>query len=69
MFYAVTKLTELFPQEENLLALPAGKVLFRQGDLGRCMYVMKYGDVDFRVDGHLVEIGCAGYPLGEESLL
>jgi len=69
MFSLVTKLTQLFPNEEEYLTLPAGNMLFRRGDQGSYMYVVKYGNVDIRVDGKLVEIGSVGIPLGEESLV
>lgn len=33
------------------------------------MYLVKYGNVDIQVNGKLVDVGDAGSPLGEESLL
>jgi len=69
MFSLVTKLTQLFPNEEEYLNLPAGNMLFRRGDQGSYMYVLKYGNVDIRADGKLLEIGRVGIPLGEESLV
>lgn len=46
-----------------------GEKLFHQGDTGNLMYVVKYGEVDIRVNGKLVGHGIAGNPLGEESLV
>lgn len=69
MFSDMTKLTQFFCDEEEFLTLPASNVLFRQGDQGSYMYVVKYGNLDLRVDGKLVEIAEVGNPLGEESLV
>lgn len=64
----VMKLLSLFDSEEEYVFLPAGNVLYRQGDSGRYMYVMKFGAADIRVDGRLVEKAGAGTVLGEHTV-
>jgi CRP/FNR family cyclic AMP-dependent transcriptional regulator len=60
---------QIFTQDEELLSLPTGNVLFKQGDQGSYMYVMKSGQADVIMDGHIVGKAQAGAILGEESLL
>ncbi len=64
----VINLLSLFDSEEEQVTLPAGNVLYRQGDPGRYMYVMKYGAADILVDGRLVEKASAGTVLGEATV-
>lgn len=64
----IMKLLSLFDSEETYATLPAGHVLYRQGDSGRYMYVMKYGAADIIVDGRVVEKATAGTVLGEATV-
>ena len=69
MIFDISKLIRFFPEEEQCLFLPAGEVLFHQGTTGHHMYVVKYGEVEIRVNDRFVGKGMVGNPLGEESLL
>jgi CRP-like cAMP-binding protein len=60
---------KLVTPDEELLSLPTGNVLFKQGDQGSYMYVMKSGQADVIMDGNIVGKAEAGAILGEESLL
>jgi CRP-like cAMP-binding protein len=60
---------QLLTPDEELLSLPTGNVLFKQGDQGSYMYVMKSGQADVIMDGNIVGKAEAGAILGEESLL
>lgn len=60
---------QLFSQDEELLSLPSGNVLYKQGDQGLCMHVMKSGQADVIMNGHTVDKATVGTILGEEALL
>ena len=63
-------LAELFRHEtEDLLSLPAGEALFKTGEPGTLMYVLKSGTMEIRVRGTLVETAEAGALLGEMALI
>jgi CRP-like cAMP-binding protein len=64
----VLKLLSLFDSEEEYVFLPAGKELYRQGNTGRFMYVMKFGAADICVDGRVVGKASAGSVLGETTV-
>lgn len=49
--------------------IPAGEVLFRQGDVGAVMYVVQAGRLAVAVDGVTVETVAAGGIVGELGLL
>jgi CRP-like cAMP-binding protein len=46
---------DLFRHTTDFRTFPAGSVIFKQGDPGECMYVVKQGSVDITVAGRLVE--------------
>jgi len=58
-------LTELFHHETDLQTLPAGQILFNEGDEGELMYVVMSGTLDIFVHGKLVETAEAGAIVGE----
>jgi CRP-like cAMP-binding protein len=51
------------------VAVPAGGVVFGQGDLGDRYYVIESGEVDVVGDGHVVATLGAGEGFGEIALL
>ena len=54
---------------EQLEVYPAGEVIFRQGDAGDEMYIVKTGEVDLTYgQGQSVRVG-AGYSFGEMSII
>ena len=62
-------LANLFFNEENLLHLPAGEILFRQGDLGYLMYVLISGTVEINVNHKVVETAEKGAIVGELAMI
>lgn len=59
----------LLRSETDVVTLQPGQVLFRKGDVGRHMYVVKSGEVQV-VDGtHVFETVSAGGILGEMALI
>lgn len=69
MIKPIRNLAQLFSEDDQLLRIPAGHELYHQGSSGACGYVVKYGEVDIRVNGKLLETGSVGCLLGEECLL
>ena len=63
-------LADLFRHEnEGLLSLRAGDALFKTGEAGDLMYVLKSGDIDIMVGDRVVETAGAGSLLGEMALI
>lgn len=62
-------LAELFRHETDLLDLPAGQALFREGEHGDLMYVLMSGRAEISVHGKLVETAEAGAMLGEMAMI
>lgn len=60
----------LFQHETDLLELPAGQPLFREGDdLNSTMYVLMSGTAEVTVKGRVVETARPGTPLGELAMI
>jgi CRP/FNR family cyclic AMP-dependent transcriptional regulator len=65
----VIDLSRLFANEWEVVFLRPGEVLFREGESGTIMYVVRSGRIRLSVAGHpLVEIG-PGEILGEMALI
>jgi CRP-like cAMP-binding protein len=61
---------DLFSAEDrDLVSVPAGENIFREGEPGEQMYVVYEGEVELRVNGHLVETLGPGGVLGEMALI
>lgn len=60
---------ELFHHETELQALPAGRVLFKQGEQGGLMYVLMSGTAEITVHNRVVETAEAGTILGEMAMI
>jgi CRP/FNR family cyclic AMP-dependent transcriptional regulator len=61
---------DLFHAEDTeLVSFAAGQKIFREGDLGDLMYVVRAGGVDLHVKGQLVETLGPGGVLGEMALI
>jgi len=58
-----------FKAARNILTLPRGAVVFREGDPGKDMYVLLKGTVEISVSGQVVELAYAGALLGEMALV
>lgn len=59
----------LFDQETNFKACAAGQTIFKEGDAGDFLYVLKEGSVDIIVHGKKVDTLSAGDIFGEMALL
>jgi CRP/FNR family cyclic AMP-dependent transcriptional regulator len=63
------KLPNIFEKEVTPQSFSAGSVIFRQGEQGDSLYVVKSGDVDIYISDQLVEtVGVDGF-FGEVALL
>ena len=61
--------TKMFRGDEDVRALKAGDVLFREGDPGDQMYVVKSGNMEIMVRNHLLERTGPGGIVGEMALV
>jgi len=62
-------LVDLLPSDARLTTVPAGELIFAQGDRGEVMYVIAEGEAQILIDGKLVEVVGAGGILGEMALI
>ena len=60
---------DLLPSDTPLKPVPAGEMVFAQGDTGDVMYVVFEGEVDVLLDGKLIETVRAGGVVGEMALI
>ena len=60
---------DLLPSDARLTSVPAGEVIFAQGDRGELMYVVAEGQAQILIDGKVVETVGAGGILGEMALI
>jgi CRP-like cAMP-binding protein len=60
---------ELFRHETDLLALPAGHTLFKEGEQGDLMYVLVSGTAEITVNKRLVETSELGTIFGEMAMI
>lgn len=63
------KLASFFKSSEDIRTVPAGEVLFREGDAGETMVVLIAGAVDLSVGGTIVARVEEGDVFGEMALL
>lgn len=54
---------------ENFKSYKTGDIIFKQGDPGLMMYVVKEGTVELRAEGVLLEIVEPGHIFGEMALI
>lgn len=59
----------IFQHETHNETFAAGEVIFRQGEPGELMYVIQEGEVELRLDEHLLETVGPGGIFGEMALL
>jgi CRP-like cAMP-binding protein len=63
------KLPNIFEKEVTPQTFSAGSIIFREGEHGDSLYVVKSGEVDIYIHDHLVEtVGVDGF-FGEVALL
>ncbi|HEX9830863.1 MAG TPA: cyclic nucleotide-binding domain-containing protein [Thermodesulfobacteriota bacterium] len=59
----------LFQQADDFESFPAGQIVFKEGQPGEVMYVVKEGEVDILIDDKLCETVGPGGILGELALI
>ncbi|MDP2760258.1 MAG: cyclic nucleotide-binding domain-containing protein, partial [Sideroxyarcus sp.] len=62
-------LLDLFRHHVGLQSLPAGHVLFKEGEAGDFMYVLISGTADIFVRNRLMETAEAGAIVGEMAII
>jgi CRP/FNR family transcriptional regulator, cyclic AMP receptor protein len=62
-------LVELFRHQIDLKPIPAGQVLFKEGDRGNFMYVLMTGTAEIIVHNRVVETAVAGTIVGEMAII
>ena len=60
---------DLLPGDARMTPLPAGEVIFAQGDHGDLMYVVAQGTAQILVEGKVVETIGVGGIVGEMALI
>jgi CRP-like cAMP-binding protein len=58
-----------FKGARNVSSIPAGLVLFREGEPGKEMFILMQGTVEISVGGDVVEVATPGALLGEMALV
>ena len=59
----------MFRNDDQAHEVPAGHIIFREGESGECLYVILDGEVDVTVNGHHVWRLQAGEIFGEMALV
>lgn len=62
-------LLELFRHQIDLQAIPAGQVLFKEGERGNFMYVLMSGTAEIIVRNRVMETAVAGTIVGEMAII
>jgi CRP/FNR family cyclic AMP-dependent transcriptional regulator len=62
-------LIEHFQNARNPICIPAGHVIFHEGERGTVMYLVMDGMADLTVDDVMVELAIAGTIIGEMALI
>jgi CRP/FNR family cyclic AMP-dependent transcriptional regulator len=62
-------LVELFRHQVDLQVIPAGQVLFREGEQGNFMYVLMSGTAEIIVRNRVMETAVAGAIVGEMAII
>jgi len=62
-------LVELFRHQTDLQELPAGQVLFKEGERGNFMYVLISGTAEIIVRNRMMETAGAGTIVGEMAII
>lgn len=62
-------LVELFRHQIDLQEIPAGQVLFKEGERGSFMYVLMSGTAEIMVRDKVIETATAGAIVGEMAII
>jgi len=60
---------KLLQQQENVITVPAGATIFREGDRGEVMFGVISGEVDIFIGNVILEIVGPGMVFGEMALI
>ncbi len=60
---------DLFPDDIEYKQFKAGELIFKEGDPGNCMYIIKEGAVEVTVAGEKFVVAKSGDLLGEMALI
>lgn len=60
---------DLFKNDKNFIAIPAGEVIFQQGGVADRLYAILEGEVEIWIDGKLLDTTGAGGIVGEMALI
>jgi CRP-like cAMP-binding protein len=63
------RIADALAEAAELLELPAGETLIRQGDTTKDMYMLLAGSLSIQVDGVAVARRYPGYHVGEQALI
>ncbi|OGT04551.1 MAG: cyclic nucleotide-binding protein [Gallionellales bacterium RBG_16_57_15] len=62
-------LVELFRHQVDLQTVPAGQVLFKEGERGNFMYVLMSGTAEIIIHNRVMETAVAGTIVGEMAII
>ena len=60
---------KLLEQQANVITVPAGATIFREGDRGEVMFGVISGEVDIFIDNVILEVVGPGMVFGEMALI
>jgi CRP-like cAMP-binding protein len=66
---AFMSIIDLLPEATVVKAVPAGEMVFTQGDSGDVMFVVIEGEIEILLDGKTIETVRAGGLIGEMALI
>jgi len=59
----------MFEDSKDVIDYPAGSTIFRKGETGEFMYVVKTGEVDIKVGDQIIQTHGPGNLFGEMALI
>ncbi len=59
----------IFEESKDFVSYPAGAVIFKQGEHGLAMYVVKAGEVDIKIGDQVIQTHGPGHLFGEMALI
>ncbi|HKB90051.1 MAG TPA: cyclic nucleotide-binding domain-containing protein [Opitutaceae bacterium] len=65
----MTTAIHLFDKEQDYTAYPSGQAVFKEGDVGEYMYVVKEGEIEILRDGRVLDTIGSGGVFGEMALI
>jgi len=64
-----TQTMQIFADQAEIQAFSAGQEIFKQGEVGQCLYGILDGEVEMQVNGKVVETLSTGDIFGEGALV